>query len=58
MCPQCKPEYCESCYICGHRFREFEPFYLVKRLMDQGGEENPRYGVRYGKCMECRGTEG
>lgn len=43
----------ESCYLCGHVFRVFEPHYVVKRLMDQGGVENRFYGVRYGKCMDC-----
>ena len=53
MCPDCRPEFLLSCYVCGHVFREFESFYIVKRLMDRGGVENRWYGIRYGRCQDC-----
>lgn len=54
MCALCRPVFLESCYVCEHRFRPYESFYVVKRLMDRGGLENPTYGVKYGKCQACQ----
>lgn len=53
VCSDCRPEFLETCYRCGHRFREYESYYIVKRLMDQNGMENPYYGIKYGRCQEC-----
>jgi len=53
VCSLCRPEYLESCYVCGHRFRAFESFFVVKRLMDRDGIENRWAGVKYGRCQDC-----
>lgn len=52
MCSEC-PEFLRSCYVCGRGFRAFEYFYVVRRLMDEGGVENRWYGIRYARCQDC-----